>query len=497
MRIQYVMRLVSQLVAIFAFVMLVPFLYSCCAERPYWSFLVGALIGFFISFFLYVCGRETKAFSLRDGFLVVTLTWVITCLLGALPFYGSGIFDNVWDALFESVSGITATGASVIPDIDVIPNSFILWRAIMHWLGGMGIIVLVLAFLRNFGADSAHFFNAEASVPRPGAILPRIRNMAAKLWGVYVGFTVLCFLALFVWGGLDIFSALTITFSTISTGGFLPTAEGAYLFAGNHIVMGVLILFMVLGGGNFTLYYSLLENGWREITRDFEFKTYLTCLAIGALLIGGNLFFSRQEGVESFWNGSFMYVSMQTGSGFAIDNYDRWPEFSKMILLISTFIGGCSGSTTGAIKVFRLIVLAKSTAMYLRQSIHPHLVEVLRINGKVMQTVWIRRIWHFFFLYMVIFVISTILIATSGLSIMESLACVAATLGNVGLAFGTLGPSESFAVLNPFTKCVCIINMILGRLEIFTVLVVCRVDFWKGYFVPLKEKEVSYDYARH
>lgn len=490
MRIQYVMRLVGQLVMLYGGILLIPFVYACLMERPYWSFLGASVLGFVIGGGLFFKGKKTLQFSLRDSFLVVALTWIITGFLGAMPFVSAGIIDSFYDALFESVSGITATGASIIDNVDALPQAFILWRAMMHWLGGMGIIVLVLAVMRNFGADSAHFFNAEASVPRPGAVLPRIRTMATELWGIYVSFTVLCFGLLWLLGGISPFKALTITFSVVSTGGFLPTSDGVFNYHNNYLVMAIMIFFMALGGGNFALYASIKSHGLKEIGKDLEFKVYIAILLLGGFLIGTSLWLSKDGNpLHAYANGLFMYISMQTGTGFAIADYDVWPNFAQMLLFLGTFLGGSSGSTTGGIKIFRFIVMFKSIGMYLRQSIHQKQVQVLRINGKVMQTVWIRRIWGFFFLYMASYAVSTLLLSFSGLSFTEAMECTSATLSNVGLSFGSLGPTVSFSGLSNFAKLVCIINMILGRLEIFTVLVVIHPTFWRGYFIKGKTKD--------
>ncbi len=225
MRIQIVMHLVGQLILIVAAIMVIPFIYSLLWETPAISFLACALLGAAIGGGLLYFGRPSTAYSLRDGFLTVSSTWILASLLAALPFYFGGILPDPADALFEAVSGITATGASVIPDVDSIPKSYVLWRGLTHWLGGMGIIVLVLAFLKNLGADSAHLFNAEASVPRPGVVMPRIKSIAMKLWKIYLLFTIVCGLALWA-AGMSFFDAVNYTFSTIATGGYTPNAAG-------------------------------------------------------------------------------------------------------------------------------------------------------------------------------------------------------------------------------------------------------------------------------
>lgn len=488
MRIQIVMHLVGQLVLIVAAIMVIPFIYSLLWETPAISFLVCALLGAAIGGGLLYFGRPSTAYSLRDGFLTVSSTWILASLLAALPFYFGGILPDPADALFEAVSGITATGASVIPDVDSIPKSYVLWRGLTHWLGGMGIIVLVLAFLKNLGADSAHLFNAEASVPRPGVVMPRIKSIAMKLWKIYLLFTIVCGLALWA-AGMSFFDAVNYTFSTIATGGYTPNAAGTFDYKDNMAVRYILIFFMILAGGNFTVYYAVLQRGVREIWYDFEYRMYLLTLFIGVVLIGGALYIGAGNGFWSSINDSlFMLISMQTGSGFAVSDYDTWPAMAQMVLFLSTFFGGCSGSTTGGIKIIRIIILVKSSIIYLKKAIHPDMVQNVRVNGKLMPQKWVQIAQQFFFLYMMVFAISSICIAATGLSVGESMQCVAGILGNVGLAFGTLGPTDSFNVLSSFAKYVCVLDMLLGRLELFTLLVLLHPGFWQGYFVKRRKQ---------
>lgn len=259
MRIQIVMSLVGRLLYIFGVFTLIPFIYSVVFETAYWSFLITTSLSLVLGTLLSYYGCESQSFSIRDGFLVVSSTWIFTVILGALPFLGSGILTNVFDALFEATSGITATGATIIYSVDALPNTFVLWRGLMHWVGGMGIIVLILSFLKNLGADAAHFFNAEASVPKPGVVMPRIQSMATKLWQLYIAFTALCFLMLWA-GGIEPFDALNYAFSIIATGGFAPTSAGAFIYEQSNYICFVFIFFMFLAGGNFSVYYNALQK---------------------------------------------------------------------------------------------------------------------------------------------------------------------------------------------------------------------------------------------
>ena len=492
MRIQIVMSLVGRLLYIFGAFTLIPFIYSVVFETAYWSFLITTSLSLVLGTFLSYYGCESQGFSIRDGFLVVSATWIFTVILGALPFLGSGILTNVFDALFEATSGITATGATIIYSVDELPNTFVLWRGLMHWVGGMGIIVLILSFLKNLGADAAHFFNAEASVPKPGVVMPRIQSMATKLWQLYIAFTALCFLMLWA-GGIEPFDALNYAFSIIATGGFAPTSAGAFIYEQSNYICFVFIFFMFLAGGNFSVYYNALQKGIHVLINDFETRMYWLVVFIGIAIVSISLALqsSYSSPLEIVRNAAFNLVSLQTGSGFAISDYDLWPAAAQMMLFICTFFGGCSGSTTGGVKIIRLIILIKSSIIYLRKSIHPDMVQVVRINGKPMPTKWIQMTHQFLFLYLMIYVVSVFLMTCTGLNTYDSMQVVTAFLSNVGLGFGGFGPTDSFNVMPDTAKCIAIVDMLLGRLELFTILVMLHPQFWEGYFI---KKEVPKRY---
>lgn len=492
MRIQIVMSLVGRLLYIFGAFTLIPFIYSVVFETAYWSFLITTSLSLVLGTFLSYYGCESQSFSIRDGFLVVSATWIFTVILGALPFLGSGILTNVFDALFEATSGITATGATIIYSVDELPNTFVLWRGLMHWVGGMGIIVLILSFLKNLGADAAHFFNAEASVPKPSVVMPRIQSMATKLWQLYIAFTALCFLMLWA-GGIEPFDALNYAFSIIATGGFAPTSAGAFIYEQSNYICFVFIFFMFLAGGNFSVYYNTLQKGIRVLINDFETRMYWLVVFIGISIVSISLALqsSYSSPLEIVRNAAFNLVSLQTGSGFAISDYDLWPTAAQMILFICTFFGGCSGSTTGGVKIIRLIILIKSSIIYLRKSIHPDMVQVVRINGKPMPTKWIQMTQQFLFLYLMIYVVSVFLMTCTGLNTYDSMQVVTAFLSNVGLGFGGFGPTDSFSIMPDTAKCIAIVDMLLGRLELFTILVMLHPQFWEGYFI---KKEVPKRY---
>lgn len=491
MRIQIVMNLLGKLVVTFSAFMIIPFFYSCIVEEPFYSFLFCSLLTALIGGLLIKYGTPSNNYGLRDGFLVVTSTWVLNSFLGSLPFYISGEIPFFADAFFESVSGLTATGASVVADIDSMPEAFVLWRGLLHWLGGVGIIVLLLSFLKNLGSDAGYLLNAEASVPVPGLIMPRIRTMAMSLWSVYIIFTIACFICL-VLAGMTPFDAINHSFSALATGGYSSHSDGLFVYADNIWVKVILIFFMVIAGGNFTVYTAAYYSGLRRALKDFEFRMYIGILFSAILIVTLSLFLTNDYSFfKALDSAAFTVVSIQTGSGFAVDDYDLWPEFSKAILFLLMFVGGCSGSTTGGMKVIRLIIIAKSAIIHLVRAVHPGLVQAVRINGKAIVE---KRVWaaqQFFFMYIICYIISVLLLTLTGIDLGTALGAVAGILGNVGLAFGSLGPTDSFAMVHPFAKYVLIVDMILGRLEILTVLVLLHPEFWDAYFVKKKVRRLQ------
>lgn len=309
MRIQIVMRLVGQLILIVAGIMLVPFVYGLTVGESYFSFVAASLMAAVTGGLLYYYGQPSTTYSLRDGFLTVSSIWIFVSFFASLPFYFGGVLPNFIDALFESVSGITATGASVVEDVDSLSQCFVLWRSLTHWLGGMGIVVLVLAFLKNLGADSAHLFNAEASVPRPGIVMPRIRSMAFKLWTIYLLFTAVCFVALCL-AGMSYFDAINMTFTTIATGGYTPNTGVVDIYTENWPIRWILIFFMVLAGGNFTVYYAVFQRGLKAVWQDFEYRMYLLILLTGALIVMYALYMSDNFTLSASFNRAVFMLSL-------------------------------------------------------------------------------------------------------------------------------------------------------------------------------------------
>ena len=472
-------NVLGKLLLIYVAIMSIPL---CCAfigkEPSTVPFLLTILLTGIVGLALTFHGSKEGRMGIREGFAIVTEAWILTSLSGALPYYLSNAVPTYIDAVFETVSGLTTTGASVIDNVEALPNSLLLWRSLTHWLGGMGIIVLFIVFLPKIGAGAAQLFNAEVPGPMKERILPRIRDNAARLWQLYVGLTLLqiVFLAL---AGMSWFDAVNHSFATMATGGF-STKNASLMYYDNALIELIIVVFMIIAGGNFALYLMVWRRGLTHIWEDTEFRIYLAIIAVATLAISLSLWFVGEEIVSSLRLALFQVVSIMTTSGFASADFDKWPSLTKLILLLLMFVGGSAGSTAGGIKVARLILLIKMGFAELRRFIHPRAIMSISYGGKHVDSLMLNTAAVFFFLYITIFVMATLLISATGLEPFDAMSAVAATLGNVGPGFGVVGPTTTFSSINAFGEVVLILCMLLGRLELFTLLVVIQPGFWRS-----------------
>ncbi|WP_027340605.1 TrkH family potassium uptake protein [Halonatronum saccharophilum] len=413
----------------------------------------------------------------REGFAVVTLGWVLISIFGAIPFMLANVFDNFVDAFFESVSAVTTTGATVIMSLESLSHTILFWRSLMHWLGGMGIIVMSIAVLPEL-AGSMQLFKAEAPGPVHERLKPRIRETAKTLWVVYV---VLTFLQVFLlWiNHMPLFDALIHSFGTISTGGFSSRTLSVKAYD-SVVIEGIMTLFMFLAGVNLILHYQVLTGNFKALFKDKEFRFYTLIVTSAIVLITINLRFQVYNSfVDSLKYAAFQVTSIISTAGFATVDYDIWPSFSRALLLILMFIGGCAGSTAGGIKVIRIYALMKKGFQELYKLIHPRAVTSLKIGNKAVSNEVSTSILGFFFLYIIVFVISTLVLTSFGIDLISSISAVAATLGNIGPGLGLIGPLNTYVPLPVVAKLLLSFCMILGRLEIYTVLVFLLSGFWR------------------
>jgi len=415
--------------------------------------------------------------SVREGFLIVALTWVVSSVLGALPFMISGAIPSFTDAFFETMSGFTTTGASILKDIEALPKSLLFWRSTTHWLGGMGVIALAVAIFPALGVGASQLFKAEAPGPIKEKISPRISETAKLLWIIYLLFSVVETLLL-MGGGLNLYDSLCTTFGTMATGGFSPrnASIGAYK---SPYVDYVVIVFMFLAGANFNLHYWALR-GKMTVYRDSEFRFYtgVTLLAVGIIVFARWL--AGTVWSESMIRSSlFQTVSIVTTTGFITDDYEKWPLLTRLVLLLLMFVGGCTASTGGAIKNVRVCVLFKYLSSELKKVFHPHGVFPVKLRNKPLTESTVSNIVGFIILYILLFVAGVMCMAGIGLDLDTSIGSVAATLGNVGPGLGTVGAVDNYSAVPILGKWVLSFMMLAGRLEIFTVLVLLMPRFWR------------------
>ena len=438
------------------------------------------LIWIFAAFYIFLTRKApNRNLSSRDGFFFVTSSWILAAGFGAIPVFISGAIPSYTDAYFEIMSGFTTTGASILTDIESLPRSILFWRSLTHWLGGMGIVVLVVALIPLLGVGGTKLVGAESPGPSVDKFTPKIRNNALILWLIYLGLSLIETLLLMA-GGMDLFDATTHTFGTMATGGFSPKAASVGHYNSAYID-AVITVFMVLAGCNFALYYRILKGRIRDVFTDGEFRVYIAIFFIVSVLIAVNLRF--RGGYESAGN-AFRFASFQTATiitttGYATTDFELWPNFSKVLLFFLMFIGGCSGSTGGGIKVIRIVTAAKLAVNNIKYMLHPRGVFTLKVGSSTIRKEVVYTIAGFFALYIFTILATTIIVSTSGTDIETSISTALVTVGNIGPGFGRIGPTENYYFFPSYIKWVLSLAMMAGRLELFTVFALLTPQFWK------------------
>ncbi len=484
MRINVVIKSLGYLLIIIGGSMILPLLWALYYQEPdVNAFLISAPITIIIGFILYKLFPHTKGIRTREGFAIVSFGWIIAAIFGSLPFIISGTFTNFADAFFETLSGFTTTGASVLTDIESLPHGVLFWRSLTHWLGGMGIIVLFIAVLSSLGYGANQMFKAESPGPVAEKIKPRIKETAKILWLIYFSLSVLEIIFLY-FSGMSLFDSMCHTFGTMATGGF-STKNASIGFYESPLTQWIIIIFMFMAGVNFSLYYFALKGkSLKSFWKNEEFMLYLYIILGSTLIISLNLIFKNWNdflNIEKLIRTSaFQAISIVTTTGYATADFDKWPMISRTLLLMLMFVGGCAGSTGGSVKVGRYLVLLKASALELRRLIHPRAVQSLKINKKSTADEVLINIFQFFFIYIVIFFISSIIIAAlDNLDLVTALTSVAATLGNIGPGLNAVGPTANYSQISNTGKYFLSFLMLLGRLELYTVLVLFLPSTWK------------------
>lgn len=482
MNLALVLRVFAVLLALIALFMLLP-------AGVAWYYGETGLIGSFLipvvlvlvgaALVLALTRRTGRVLAPREGFLLVALSWIGAAAVGAVPAWLSGEVPRYVDAFFETMSGFTTTGATILTDIEALPKALLFWRSLTHWLGGMGIIVLTVAIFPLLGVGGLQLMKAEAPGPSVDKITPKVTETAKILWLIYLGLTV-AQTVLLMFGGLDLYDALTHTFGTLATGGFSPrnASVGHYTSAYVHIVVTV---FMVMAGTNFILYYKLLSGRFRSVLRDSEMKAYFGIYAVVTLVIA--LILAQAGSYSSFGESlrfaGFQAASILTTTGYATDDFALWPAAAQAVLFSLMFLGGCAGSTGGGMKIVRILTLAKQGVHEMKYLIHPRGVFHITLNGQSVKKSIVYAISGFVFLYIILLLITSLVVASGGYDLITSFTTALATLGNIGPGFGGIAPTENYAFFQDYIKWFLSFIMMTGRLEVFTILVIFTPHFWR------------------
>ena len=489
MNIKTILNILAAMLGLTGVTMLLPALIAWGYNEPdlvghLKSSAICVLIGLPVWFFT----RKNRSLNNKDGFAIVTLAWLLVALAGAQPFYLTGAIPNFTDAWFESMSGVTTTGATIIGNIETLPNlvngieslphGVLFWRSFIQWIGGMGIIVFTIAILPLLGVGGVQLFKAEVPGPVADKIRPRINQTAKILWMVYVGFTVLQVLLLGL-AGMPWFDSVCHAFTTMPTGGF-STQNASIAAYSNPLIHYIIIFFMFVAGVNFTLHFRAITGNYKVHLKDYEFRVYLSIICIATLLIFFNISSANSDwSHNSFLISLFESLAMLTGTGYANADYELWPFFSQHILLIIMFFGAMGGSTSGGMKITRIILLIKYAATETRRMLHARAIIPIRIGDRFISDEVVRNTLGFSLIYLSIFVLTSFVLTAFNLDLLSAIGASASAIGNVGPAFGAFGPTDNYALLHPIGKWMLTICMLLGRLEIFTIMVLFSRTFWK------------------
>ena len=414
----------------------------------------------------------------RDGYVLVSFAWVAFSLFGMLPFYIGGYIPDIADAFFETMSGFSSTGATILDDIESLPHGILFWRSMTQWIGGLGIIMFTIAVLPIFGVSGLQVFAAEASGPTHDKVHPRIGITAEWIWSIYTGITTLL-VCLLMLGGMDWFDSICHAFATTGTGGF-STKQASVAYYNSPYIEYVISIFMFISGINFTLVLLFVNRKFKKFIGNAELKFYFGSVVLFTAVIAIVLYYTSPMGMEeSFRKSLFQVISLQTSTGFATDDYMQWTPVLWGLLTIIMLMGACAGSTTGGLKCIRMVILTKVSRNEFKHILHPNAILPVRINKQVISPSIVSTVLAFCFIYISIIVIGTLLMMAMGVGAEESMGCVISSIGNMGPGLGETGPAYSWNALPDAAKWLLSFLMLLGRLELFTVLLLFTPDFWK------------------
>ena len=445
-------------------------------EQAAWAFIWSSLISLLAGGAMLIHKPRKKTLYAKEGFVIVSLSWILMSLLGALPLCISGAIPSYVDAVFEAVSGFTTTGASIVPAVEDLPKCCLFWRSFTHWIGGMGVLVFVMAFIPLSGAGNMNLMRAESPGPMVSKLVPRIKTTAFLLYAMYFGLTLLQFICLLI-ADMPVFDAVNTTFATAGTGGFGFKNDSMASYS--PVIQIIITVFMILFGVNFNFYFFLLYRRFRDAFRISEVWVYFGVIFASIAVITWNISSTYESLGDAARDAAFSVGSVITTTGFATADFNLWPELSRTILLLLMFIGACAGSTGGGIKVSRFIIMFKTMFKEIRMQTHPKLVKKIKMDGHEISHDTIRAMNNYLIAYFAIFAVSVLIISVENYDFITNFSAVAATFNNIGPGLELVGPTGNFAFFSDTSKLVLIFDMLAGRLELFPILVLFSPATWK------------------
>ena len=470
-------RVLGLILECLAVLLILPTVAGLCYGEGVTHFLITMALSGVLGFLLTRVKPYSDVIYAKDGFVVVSLGWVLMSLIGALPFVLSGDIPNYINALFETVSGFTTTGASILEDVEGLSRGCMFWRSFTHWIGGMGVLVFIMAVLPMSGEHSMHIMRAEVPGPTVGKLVPRLRQTAKILYLIYIAMTLLEMLLLLL-GGMSFYDALLHAFATAGTGGFSTRGASIAAFDSLYLEM-VIAVFMVLFGVNFNLYFLLLIGRWKDALKSEELHWYLGIIAASVMAIALGIS-KMYGGLAAGLRHAFFYVASITSStGFGTVDFVTWPEYCKWIIVMLMFCGACAGSTGGGIKTSRVIILFKNVACEIRQMIHPRTVTRVQLDGKRVDTDGLKAVSTFFTSFMLLLITGSFLVSLDGYDMATNFSAVLSSLSNIGPGMSLIGPTGNYNIFSYGSKLVLTVMMLIGRLEIFPILILFSPSTWK------------------
>ena len=473
--------IICRMLGVEALVLLVPAFVSVLYRESDWKVFVltsAILLLFFLLF-----GRKKPEDSTiygRDGFIIIATAWIFWSIFGALPFWLSRAIPSYIDAFFETVSGFTTTGSTILTDVTALSRGLQFWRCLTHWVGGMGVLVFVMVIVSLEDKNSMHLMRAEVPGPETDKLVPKARDTAKILYGMYLTLTVMEVVFL-LFGGMDLYDSVIHAFSTAGTGGFNNRANSVEYYDSAYID-GVITGFMILFGINFNMYYLLLLKKVKDVFKNEEVRTYLGIILGSTLMITINILSIYEKPLKAFRYAIFQVASVITTTGMATADFNVWPEFSKCILLALMVIGACAGSTGGGMKVSRILIGLKSVKKEMKRLLHPKSINIVKVNDKKVEESTLHGVYVYFIAYIAIFIVSVLLISLNNFDFATTFSSVLTTINNIGPGISGVGPAENFAAFSDFSKIVFCFDMLVGRLEIFPFLMLFSPNLWRKKF---------------